>query len=507
MKPHATKARHQAMSLAVVFALSAALLLRPVLFVLGCALLLVIGQRHLARMFPRRPSLAGGTELLLRCTPWLVVVLGTVWMLFAAPLPMDELLRHILARGWEYDYASHYGHHFVDQHWSYWIGFDWVVGAIHAATGDILTTSRIVRAVIFVAVGSLVVAAVRKAHPDLAVRAMATAAILVGFLWLRLNLGRPEVLFTGLVVAALALPRVGWLALFIALSPTYWLAPVYAAGAVLLGSHEEPWRARLLKNLAVALVGCAVSFAFWWQYSGGTVFHTATLLSQVVANHAEAATPVGEMMPLTQGTRSPLALVLIGLVLVAAWQLGESASAVRKRPTIVACLMVCGYFALPDYVRYAPTIWTLLLLAVLIVSADFRPSAAARPWILVAIATLVMFGMKPPKESASEGVLEHLSVPAGSRVLTSFNSSSYLAAAANPSSVITPIFDVNGTREPFRRLVMELSLGRLDCAELMQLDAFDYVVESTLKGDAPTCLHLVRVNGLHKLWSVKKESS
>lgn len=506
MSSYANSPRGRAVLIGTALVLSAAMLVRPVMFLVGCALVLVLGQRQLARLFPARQSVADHADTPLRFAPGFLVAAGTTWMLFAAHLPMDELLRHILARGWGYDYASHYGNHFVDQHWSYWIGFDWAVGAVHAATGDILTTSRIVRAAIFVAVGSAVVAAVNRAHPDRAIRFAATAAILVGFLWLRLNLGRPEVLFTGLIISALALPRLVWLGFFLLLVPTYWLAPVYAVGAMLLGRHGDPWRGRLLRNLGVALAGVAASVAFWWHYSDGTVLHTVTLLGQVVQNHAEASRPIGEMMPLTEGTRSPLVLGLMGLLVVTAWKCGNSGAAAAARSTIVACLAVACYFCLPDYVRYAPTIWSLLLLAMLMIAGDVRTPSAARPWILAGLAMLVMLGMRPPKDGASDRVLEHLAVPAGSRVLTSFNSSSYFAAAANPRSVITPIFDVNGTRPPFRQLVMELSLGRLDCVALLQLDAFEYVVESTFKGDAPACLHLLRVDGPHRLWQVNKES-
>jgi len=392
---YANSPRGRAVLIGTALVLSAAMLVRPVMFLVGCALVLVLGQRQLARLFPARQSVADHADTLLRFAPGFLVAAGTTWMLFAAHLPMDELLRHILARGWGYDYASHYGNHFVDQHWSYWIGFDWAVGAVHAATGDILTTSRIVRAAIFVAVGSAVVAAVNRAHPDRAIRFAATAAILVGFLWLRLNLGRPEVLFTGLIISALALPRLVWLGFFLLLVPTYWLAPVYAVGAMLLGRHGDPWRGRLLRNLGVALAGVAASVAFWWHYSDGTVLHTVTLLGQVVQNHAEASRPIGEMMPLTEGTRSPLVLGLMGLLVVTAWKCGNSGAAAAARSTIVACLAVACYFCLPDYVRYAPTIWSLLLLAMLMIAGDVRTSSAARPWILAGLAMLVMLGMRP----------------------------------------------------------------------------------------------------------------
>lgn len=494
--------QEQATLLGVAAVLAAAMLVRPVIFLLGCVLILVIGRRQIARLFPGNVMRFAGLHALLRVVPALMVAAGAAWMLFGAALPLDDLLRHILSRGWGYDYASHYGHHFVDQHWSYWIGFDWAVGTVHARTGDILVTSRIVRAVIFVAVGSAVVASVSRAHEDPLLRAAATAAILFSLLWLRLSLGRPEVLFTGLVLSALVLPRLLWLAVFVLLSPTYWLAPAYCAAALLLGRDEEPWRRRLALNLGVAAAGIAAWFVFWWIYSEGTLLRFAGLVGQVVEIHASAETPVGELMSLTQGTRNPLVLALMVGLLVAAWLWGDSSAAVARRPTIILCLLVAGFFGLPDYVRYAPIVWALLLLVMLMLASEIRVPARALPWALVPLFALVAMAIRPVQDGSSEQVLEHLRVPPGSRILTSFNPSTFFAAAANPDSVVTPIFDVASTVPPYRQLVMELSLGRIDCAVLQELAAFDYVVESTLKGDAPVCLKLLRADGPHRIWKV-----
>lgn len=496
--------RDQAILVVVVAALSAALLVRPVIFLLGCVLLLVIGRRQIERMFPGSVMHLVNVHALMGAAPWLMVLAGSAWMLFGAALPQDDLLRHILSRGWGYDYAAHYGHHFVDQHWSYWIGFDWLVGAVHAMSGDVLVTSRIVRAAIFLAVGSAVVASVARAHEDPLFRAAATALILFSLLWLRLSLGRPEVLFTGLVVAALALPRLAWLAVFVLLSPTYWLAPAYSAAALLLGRDEEPWRQRLARNLGVAAIGIAAWFVFWWIYSEGTLLHFAALVGKVVEIHASSENPVGELMSMTQGTRNPLVLALMVCLLVSAWLWGGSVPAVRQRPTIVLCLLVAGFFCLPDYVRYAPIIWALLLLVMLMLTSEIRVPARVSPWAMVPLLALVAMAIRPVQDGSSEKVLEHLRVPAGNRILTSFNSSTFFATAANPDSVVTPIFDVASTVQPYRQLVMELSVGRLDCAALLQLDAFDFVVESTFKGDAPACLTLFRLDGPHRLWKVKR---
>ena len=480
---------------------------RPILFVIGCAVLAIFAREPILRMFPRYSAPDCRIALVtVEALPWLLVVGGSTWMLLSAPMAQDDLLRHVHAKRWNYDYGPHFGHHIFSNPWSFWFGFDWIVGTIHEMTGDVMQTTRVVRAMIFAIVGTGVVLAIRKVHQDPVVRAGATLAILFNFLWLRLNLGRPEVLYTGLTLAAVALPRWLWLAFFVALVPAYWLSPIYAAGAILLGSADEPLRVRLIRNAGVAAMAIAASIAFWWIYTNGTLFDSVLLLDKVVTIHKDKQIPVGELLPLAPSAQDPAILVLLLLLVVAAWRYGPSASA-AARTDIVLLLALATLFVLPDYARYAGLIVSVLSLALLRLSPDLRTPSQWLPAALAACAVLVVLLVRPVTDGASKEVLRRLQLPTGSEILASFNSSSFYATAANPDSIVTPLFDINTMQAAARQLVIDLSLGKLDCVAMRAVGHFDYLVESSLVGAAPPCLQIMAIDGPQRLWRVLPEEN
>jgi hypothetical protein len=488
--------------LAVAGLLALTLGQRPMLFVIGCTLLAVFAREHILRIFPNYSAPNRRVALVaMKAMPWILVAGGSTWMLLSAPLAQDDLLRHVHGKAWNYDYGPHFGHHIFSNPWSFWFGFDWVVGTIHELTGEVLQTTRVVRAMIFAIVGTGVVLAIRRVHQDPVVCVGATLAILFNFLWLRLNLGRPEVLYTGLTLAAVALPRGVWLACFVALVPAYWLSPIYAAGALLLGSSHEPWRERLVRNAGMAAMALAAAIAFWWFHTNGTLFDSVLLLDKIVTIHKDEKIPVGEMLPLALSARDPAILVLLFLMVIAAWRYGHAASAAARRD-VVLMLTLAALFALPDYVRYAGLIVSLLSLALLRLCSDLSTPSHWFPGALAASAVLVVLLVRPVSDGASKEVLKHLTLPAGSEILASFNSSSFYATAANPNSIVTPLFDINGMKPGARQLVIDLTMGKLDCAAMRAVGQFDYLVESSLEGAAPPCLQIMVIDGPQRLWRV-----
>lgn len=477
---------------------------RPVLFFVALCLLLLFAQDTLARLFPGRTDLTRLAARALDVAPWAIVAAAASWMLFAAGLPLDDLLRHTMAKQWGFDYASRYEHHIIDQRWSYWIGFDWAVGTIHQWTGDVLTTTRWVRAIATLWVGLVVVAVVRRLHPDPVVRCLAVALIMFGFLWFRLALGRPEILACGILLAGLVMSRTAWLFAFCVLAPTYWLAGLYAMGALALGGPHENWRRRLALNVGVTALALVAWAALWWFYSGGELLRFGGLVAEVAQTHARARQPVGELLPLVNSARSPLVLLTLGALLACCWTFGRGMAA-GDLWTVLFCLGAAAVFTLPDYSRYGAVVWTLFAFAALSLTAhQVRVPARAGPAALAGVVALTMMGLRGPPSQASQDVLSNLALPTPGRVLTPFNPSNFLAAAANPESRITPIFDTASTREPYRSLVTELSLGRLDCGQLQQLDAFDYVIENTLTGPPPACLRLLSIDGKYRTWEIPR---
>jgi hypothetical protein len=346
----------------------------------------------------------------------------------------------------------------------------------------------------------MLVLAVAKATPSPSLRFFAVAIGLVGMVFPRLYLGRPEVIFTGLVFAAFTLRRATWLALFAGLSCAYAFSPIYAAAALMLGSPAETLRTRVLKNIPVAVAAAASAIAIWMVYTGGQYTLVYTLLQTVLQVQVDNKITIGELLPLTEIMGSPVALMICFGLLAIVWKHASYiASNTQASDQMLLILAVACYFALPNYARYASIIWPLFLLVALLAIGHDLPSTYPRSWIWVAGVVFIAINVSPRSQSIDEAVLKTMRVPPGSTILAPFTSASYIASAANPDAVVTPIFDMSTVVEPAQSIVRKLSEGTLDCAAASPL-RFEYLIENTLKGPAPACVKMVAIQGNHRLW-------
>lgn len=497
-----TKTRLRAFALIAVLAVL--LLVSPVIFFIAILGFAVAFARVLPASIAVDVSLQRFVAWLCANATWVALFVSTIWIASSPSLPPDDLLRHILSAGWNYNYLSHYEHHLLPTAWSWSIGFDALVGQIHALTGDTMNTVRVVRGLETLLVGSLLVLAINRATADPALRFLALTLALVGMVWPRLHLGRPEVLFTGLVFAACTFRRSAWLALFAGMSCAYAFSPIYAAACLLLGSSAEPIVKRLFKNAAVGVAAAASAITVWMIYTGGEYTIVYTLLRTVLQVQTDNKITIGELAPLTSVMASPVALLICFGLLAIVWnRAAYIASNQVARHQILLCLAVALYFSLPNYVRYAAIIWPLFMLAALYAVGDRLPFAAPRSWVWVAGIAFLAINVAPRGTPIEDSVLKTLRVPDGSRVLAPFNSSSYIASSANPKAIVTPIFDMSTVVEPAQGLVRILSEGTLDC-NLATSMSFDYLLENSLKGQAPACVEVVAIDGPYRLWRFLK---
>lgn len=435
--------------------------------------------------------------------PWIPVAMGVGWMLFSAPLPGDDLLRHVNAKQWGFSYPEHFGGHDVTMRWSFWVGFDLAVGTLHGTFGkDVLLTTRIVRALIVLIVGSAVVRAAKVCHGDPLVQFCTSAACILFLLWPRFYLGRPEALFTAIVLAGCFLSRMQWVVIASLLGPAYCLAPIYAVGAVLLGSAGERMSERLIRNGLAGAVVIAITTMFWWQYSAGDLWRVLGVLGHVATSQSEV---VGELRPLADALLSVWFVVILGGVVALAW-LTRVRIPQENALRALGLVAVSCFFAIPDHARYIPLIFTLLLLA----SASLVPAVSVTGptrlvgWTAAIGVAIALLGNRPAVE-ADRDVLAGLAVDRpGARILAPFNQSLYLATSANPDAILTPIFDFASTRADVREVVAALTHGQLDCAAARRIDRFDYLIENTLQGSPPECLQLVRISGAWRVWAFRE---
>jgi hypothetical protein len=288
--------------------------------------------------------------------------------------------------------------------------------------------------------------------------------------------------------------------LFAGLSCAYAFSPIYAAAALLLGSPAEPPVQRVAKNFAVAVTAAASAIAIWMFYTGGQYTLVYTLLQTVLQVQVDNKIAIGELLPLTEIMGSPVALMICFGLLAIVWRRASYiATSPEVRIQLLLILAVALYFSLPNYVRYASIIWPLFVVAALLAIGDDLPASYPRSWIWVAGAVFIAANVTPRSQRIDEAVLKTMRVPAGSTILAPFNSSSYIASAANPHAVVTPIFDMSTVTHPAQGVVRKLSEGSLDCDAANSL-RFGYLIENTLKGQAPTCVHLLAIEGDHRLW-------
>ena len=337
-----------------VAVLGGLLLVNPTLFCVALMAGFVVTTWFPAISLPTLPvpSASRNVARLADAAPALLVGVAAAWMAFTASLPVDDLLRHILARGWNYDYVPHYANHILPTHWSWTIGFDMLVGAIQNRTHDVLTTSRIIRAAETAFVGAMLLLAVNSATTNKALRFVALSVALYGLVWPRLQLGRPEIFFTGLVFAATFMSRRLWLGLYVLMAPLYVFAPIYVVAALMLGRQDENIRRRIVLNCAIAGVAVASTVVFWMVYTGGEYPVVFGLLRQVLLTQEIKHMQVGELLPLLAAMASPLALTVLLVLLCLSWTHAKRlAQRPAERVQFLTILAVAACFCIPDYVR------------------------------------------------------------------------------------------------------------------------------------------------------------
>lgn len=481
--------------------LGAVLLVSPTLFYIAVLATCVVAAPIIPATLPHDPTLARLLEWMHQHASWVTLAVCVCWIASSPQLPPDDLLRHILSAGWGHNYLPHYEHHLLPTTWSWSIGFDVAIGRIHALTGgDILTTVRVVRSIEAAFVGSMLVLAIGKATKSPSLRFLVLAIALIGMIWPRIFLGRPEAVFIGIVFAAFVLRRGAWLALFAVLSTTYAFSPVYAAACLLLGNTSEPIAKRLAKNLVVGILAVTAAVSFWMGYTGGEYTLVYTLLQTVLKVQTDNRISIGELQPLTAIMASPIALAICFGVLAIFWKRASYLAAnPAARNQVLLVLAIAAYFSLPNYVRYASIIWPLFLLAALLALADDVPATHPMSWLWIAGTLFIALNITPNIRPIDQAALKTLRVPAGSKILAPFNSSSYLASATNPDAVVTPIFDLSTVTQPAQGIVRKLSEGTLDCPAALSL-GFDYLIENSLKGNVPSCVRVVAIEGDHRLW-------
>lgn len=418
----------------------------------------------------------------------------------AAP---DDVLRHVTAWRHQFDYREIYP--YLDDRFpaaSMWVGYEWLTGWLHRGMG-LAGGIWMLQCILLVAVTDTLRRVFLRLIGPREDAAYWSLFLVVACLSLgvmdRVVSARPEMLMTIWALSAVWMAPWVWLGVGILLQPMYWLAGIYIPALILL---RTSWVNKLW-------IGCVLfiwNLAFWILYSEGEWFNFFGLLREWVSNRAA---PVGENATILLLLGHPLVWGIIALI-VALPRIPKAQSS-----TVWTFLLLAAWFMLPDQIRYAGLVISLLLAAAvqLVQLPDLRFHGR---WViyLASIALLASLAMQIPKWGKT--MPEFSKLGAGDIVLTSFSAATFYLPARFPGVRVAPAMELGATDthlggDPLMpsQAIQRLSLSvtgkePLDCELLTKRSKFTHVVERGTVTEHPNCLELKEAVNGWRLWRVQR---
>lgn len=499
-------------ALLTVIGASFFLAISPISFIILLLAAFVFFSSRMSEIFHDTPATAMGlsNEKLFRYDladgiAGLTVVLMGVSLLTTGPLPSGDMLRHLSAWSWHMDVTRHYAHHEFPHTWSWWWGWDNVLGWItQVCDGDLLRASRVARTAMLLAVGScLWLGFSRAGGKNRELAAVCFAYTMVFLVWGRIVEGKPDlIMLCGIGLAAYCTNRWVWVVLMIALIPSHWMSGVLACAAFMLRSRSKE---DYVANAGAGMILLAASVAFWCAMFGREYLEVPAYMLKWIDSGSNR---VSELISAGFALMHPLRLAAVVFCTMAIVHAKEKfAQSVKMRWEII-CWLVCPFLlALPDITAYAASISAVLALiglrlyALVPIKMEIRTISLYASFMLAAYGMFQASAFNIPSalNPKSLGDLPELAMPQP-RVLASYSPAQHFAAARWPQAVITPIFEVGAVDADALAVVRKLNKGSADCANIQ--GNYDYVLEDTLHGAAPGCLRLVFMSEQFKLWAV-----
>lgn len=401
-------------------------------------------------------------------------------------LPTDDLLRHIGAGGLGFDYRSQYPWADLPKA-NLWLGFDWVLWQLQllGLSKEFLRQwipglSLILQSVVLYGLLRRAVPA-KRTNPALILLAGALGLLLLSQ---RSLLGRPE-MFLLLFAATAGIPRTwvgvsAWIAGFLLMVPSYWLAWAYAPFALLLW----PERLSLAKRIGIAVFLSLAHLAFWQGYTGdyiGLMFWLKGTLSVLATENY----PLHMALYLWHSWAFLLALAIAGATLTK-----------RRVARYAGFILLFVWLSLPDQIRYHVALgivgipWVYRQLTVLCLA---RPVTIPTPAVLFALA------MAGTMAVPTVPTVPEFKLPATARV---YSEAPYATVFHGERGIsVDPSFAFGATRKPWDTL-KDSDKTDEHCAVLRE-GGFTHVLEKSRK-TLLECGNLVGVEGNWRLWELKK---
>lgn len=377
--------------------------------------------------------------------------------------PPDDLLRHMKAYTYSYDYRQMWPYSPGVPGFNMYYLFDAFAGSIHQLLGP--NGFVILQILVFLLYGGAVYWLLKDATSRN--WRFTLTMIILSLVFYRLFLARPATFEGGfclLGLAACAEDRVKpWMHFVFGclMASFYYLFFLYL---IPLAFYRRAYIASLL---------CGV--AGWLHYGGGEYVRVVTDVFNF--SSSRDGIQIAETQSIVAGFM-PVLFVMIPVLIY--WR-----NDIRK-------LFVAGWFCLSNQVRYLEVV--LPILASYSKYCNFKWSQTA-----VALVVLSLCFFRPITKPADSWIALKDVVPPGSRILCLDSDSMFKMVYGNERLRIAPSMEVAWDTPEVRKQILAAKADGKLVAGMNEQKRFDFVVESDLK-EIPKGVELYRISGKYRIW-------
>jgi len=407
-----------------------------------------------------------GVELRDELSPWFYIFIVAMLVVLFPKLPPDDLLRHLSAYRYDYDYSKMFLYSYVPS-FDFYYPFDVVAGLLHRLIGDYAYIPFQVLAVLLYGLATVLL--LEKTRNNLKTLVVAFVLYLLAD---RVLLGRPAVFASGLFLLAYALRdrgRLSWHLLIAVLLPlVYYLFFIYVIPLVIVFKR--------LRLKIIYIYSFVLGLLFWINFGKADYIQ---LIYRILTAKTDRLITVAEGQTFAAGLLSVLVLSAVPLLFY--W---------RKD---IKTVLTSAYFLASNQIRYVEVVVPLW-------SSLFRFLKVENiPWKLSV--PLLLFFLSP---YAVVSQPEAVSFDRPARVAFSDMPEMYRSVYFSKANIqVIPSMEIGWMPKEVQLFLKDLTEGKLDCSKVKEFK-LDYVVEDTLVGELPSCVELERVEGKLRILRVKK---
>jgi len=379
--------------------------------------------------------------------------------------PPDDLLRHMKAYSYGYDYRLMWPYSPGVPGFNMYYLFDLFAGQIHSLLGP---NGYVLIQILAVSLYGVAIFWLLKGIPSRNWR-VALTMIILSLVFFRVFLARPTTFESGLFLLAVA---------------------------ACSDDRVKPW--------AHFLLGCLMACL----YHGFFIYLLPLIIYRRIYALSLAAGLAGWVVFCGAGYFSVLKGVINIESLRSGIKVAESQPVLYALLPVLFCLIPVCYYWRREFRKVVVTIWFLLsnrmrfIEVILPLIASFTKYWDVRlPQLSVALIVMSLCFFRPVTRTEDSWASFKNVVPAGSRVLCLQSEPMYKLVFANSGLKLSPCMDAGWDSEALKAAILEADRsGRLD-PRILRSARYDYLVESNLR-NIPAGLQLAGLAGKYRVWKI-----